>query len=511
MPRPMTPLLATAAAVLLAAIPQDGNVERVKRKHAKKPAAEFLYLQDRFEPGTKWGSREISRREAERDLDQLEWELVNRFAYLRWKGVDYEAALDTIRLGFGDGITCGALAIQVMKLLALFGDAHSKVIEPSSDTMPNRFADFLFGDTEAGVAAFHGNRSGFLDPARPYVASLDGVPVADWIEAAGAVVAKGSPQLVRRHSVRNLRYVGRVRQELGLPDEPRLKVELVDADGGNAATVERPVVGRRAAYGSWPRRDTGVLEGNVGYLRIAHMDHEPEFLDGLGRAMEDFRDTSALIIDVRGNGGGRRNALRLLLPYFLAPDAPPYVANLAAYRLPPDEGREDRDGHLANRFLYPVSASVWSKTQKKAIQAFAKGFKPEWKLPKKEFTSWHYLVLEPAGAGGGYHYEKPVVVLLDPVCFSATDIFLGGFRGLPNVTLIGAPSGGGSGRSRKLKLANSRIDLQLSSMASFQRDGSTYDGNGVQPDVVVWAVATDFIGETDTVLDAALEHLGKAK
>ena len=91
--------------------------------------------------------------------------------------------------------------------------------------------------------------------------------------------------------------------------------------------------------------------------------------------------------------------------------------------------------------------------------------------------------------------------------FSACDIFLGAFKGWRNVTLIGTPSGGGSGCKVNYRLHNSLIRIQLSSMASFQPNGKLYEGNGIQPDIYIEPVPTDFIGRTDTVLDAAIGRL----
>jgi C-terminal processing protease CtpA/Prc len=44
-------------------------------------------------------------------------------------------------------------------------------------------------------------------------------------------------------------------------------------------------------------------------------------------------------------------------------------------------------------------------------------------------------------------------------------------------------------------------------MASFRPDGKLYDGNGVTPDVLVEPHAADWIGRTDTMLEAALKRL----
>jgi C-terminal processing protease CtpA/Prc len=78
------------------------------------------------------------------------------------------------------------------------------------------------------------------------------------------------------------------------------------------------------------------------------------------------------------------------------------------------------------------------------------------------------------------------------------------------VTLLGVASGGGSGRSGKLTLPRSGVRLRVSTMASFQPNGKLYDGNGVPPDVVVEPTPEDWIGESDSMLDAALRRILEA-
>src|SRR5262249_5911090 len=106
-----------------------------------------------------------------------------------------------------------------------------------------------------------------------------------------------------------------------------------------------------------------------------------------------------------------------------------------------------------------------------------------------------------------FHYDKPVAVLLDGDCFSATDVFLAAFSGGPGITLVGQPSGGGSGRAIAYRLPNSRLTVRLSSMVSFRTDGRLIDGRGVAPDVLVEPGTADFIGRGDAMLDAAVAAL----
>jgi len=59
------------------------------------------------------------------------------------------------------------------------------------------------------------------------------------------------------------------------------------------------------------------------------------------------------------------------------------------------------------------------------------------------------------------------------------------------------------------RLSNSGIRIHLSRMASFQSNGKLYDGNGIQPDIVVEPVPTDFIGKTDTFLETAIKYISQ--
>ena len=131
--------------------------------------------------------------------------------------------------------------------------------------------------------------------------------------------------------------------------------------------------------------------------------------------------------------------------------------------------------------------------------------------PEGQFSPWHYLVISPNRDERYYHYNKPVVILMDSGNFSACDIFLGGFKGLTNVTLMGQPSGGGSGCRWEYHLNNSGIRIYLSRMASFQPNGKLYDGNGIHPDIVAEPVPTDFIGQSDTILDRAIRVIDEKK
>jgi len=232
------------------------------------------------------------------------------------------------------------------------------------------------------------------------------------------------------------------------------------------------------------------------------MDKNEEFQKWLHKAMNEFKNTKGLIIDIRGNGGGSRKPIYSLLPYFITS---PKVINVNALRINKelDPNIDEPIGQLEKRMAYPEKSTHWTTDERKAISDFKKDFSPEWELDSNKFSKWHFSVVSP----NDKHYNKPVVVLMDVGNFSASDIFLTAFKGSKNVTLLGQKSSGGSGFTRTNFLSNSGIMYLVSSMVSFQPNGKLYDGNGVTPDIEVIMKIND-IGN-DVVLADAIKILNK--
>lgn len=293
---------------------------------------------------------------------------------------------------------------------------------------------------------------------------------------------------------------------MGLDQGLDVGVDLVAADGTSQRTVSLPVSAQGPVYGVWPQSPSGILEGNIGYLRIPSMNSTA--VSDVLRWMPEFRETRGLIVDVRGNGGGSRDALRALFPYVMAADASPRVVNAARYRLHPDYGPDHLGG---SRFLYREDWTGWNPAAREAIASFRVRFTPEWDPPDDEFSEWHYLVMSRDMNPEAYVYGRPVVVLLDAKSFSATDIFVSAFKGYPGVTLMGTASGGGSARLVGVQLPASGLSLGLASMASFQADGDLHDGHGTEPDLVVHPEPEYFLtGGRDNILEAAIQLIESA-
>ena len=186
-------------------------------------------------------------------------------------------------------------------------------------------------------------------------------------------------------------------------------------------TIELSMTPSRPIYGEWPMGRCDILDSDIGYLRIEQMDDR--LIDRINGCMDEFRDTRGLIVDVRGNGGGTRLPLIVLAGYLTGPDEKPWVGNVGRYRTSDRFGRD----HLDARYMYRADDSRWSSDQRDVIQDLAEDFEPEWDRAEG-FSEWHYLVLGRTSSDEEFFYDKPVVILSDANCFSATDIFLGVLR-----------------------------------------------------------------------------------
>lgn len=418
----------------------------------------------------------VTRAEIEEDLDQFQTELEERFAYLRYNEPDYRSAIQAIRDNAGEGMSVDAFDIELSKVLALFIDGHSGVV---GGLFPDGYLPFRIERIGDRYIAFWPDRRDFVDPSFPYLTKVDGMSLDEWRVVLQVMVPKGSPSYTTYFTLRYLEYIRFARSLAGLDDPDVIEIELESKDGTGRVTTVFDMVSDPPRVETWPASESGFLEGNIGYLRIASWLEEA--FDEVDTWMPQFAGTRGLIIDIRDNKGGTRSVLRQLYPYFVSASDPPHVANAARYRL----YREFPYDYLAARNMYRENWVGWSPAERTAIAEFLGSFVPEWEVPESEFSDWHFWVLSKSTNPAAYDYHGPIIFLMDRKCWSASDVILSSVKGLPNVTLIGEPSVGASGARIITTLGNSGLDLYLSSMASFQNTGLLFETNGVAPDWLV--------------------------
>ncbi len=204
---------------------------------------------------------------------------------------------------------------------------------------------------------------------------------------------------------------------------------------------------------------SGKFEDNIAYILIANWswdnrdDLEPAF-----EMLDEFINTKALIVDVRPNGGGDER----LAGYF----AGCFIDQLRVYAK-----HVYRDIHSPDGFSEPSERIV---------------------RPKK----------------GRPKYRGKVAVLTGEAIMSSCEAFLLMMKQVPGCVLVGDRSFGSSGNPKPIHLSNGVV-VYLPSWKAMRPDGTVFEGEGIEPDIVVEAAESDF-DSGDPVLEAALESLRSA-
>ena len=450
------------------------------------------------------------------DLDYFEQRLVDQSSYLTRIGFDYQSALAKIRAKIKKRPNLAEYTLQLHCLVMQIGDCHAGVYS-QRPWYERQFLPFRPADTADGLAALSVIRNRLIDADCPFVTSIDNVPIEKWIKAAEKYVVKGSPQLVRERSLFWMGVASLIRKDLGIENRETVSVGLRSQDGKVRRTKTLRLVRDRFSNAKVRLGRTRMLDGNIGYIRIPQMDNR--LVASTVEHIKNFRDTDGLILDVRDNSGGTYAIMRAIFGFFVSENAKPHVTNISAYRL----SKRFSEDHIAYRPTYRANWDGWTESERMAIRAAEKKFKPEWDLPQSKFSDWHYMVLsrqrnqidgsrlQQPEPDDFFHYNKPVVVLSNASSFSATDGFLNAFASLPQVTIVGQPSGGGSGATRTFELPYSQLRIALSSMASFRANGKTFDGNGIEVDVAVKPSLADFLSDSDSVLERGIEVIRAKK
>lgn len=446
----------------------------------------------------------LTREQMVIDLNQFLRRVESDSSYLFKTQLDLRKAAQPLLNNPQKVFTTIGFARDLAKIIAKIGDAHADV-NVNLDADDDRYLPLIIADSSAGIVAVTADKQELLDKDHPLLAAIDGKPVTEWLAVAAAYVPHASPQLVRQQSLRELRSIDRMRTDAGVKKSAVVNVTLTSPDGKRKAQRSLQTIDTRLPSGKVELGESRLLEDNIGYLRIPSMrsSGNEEVLSQMAR----FKSTNGLIIDVRGNSGGRYQILQQLYGYFTPNNAAPYVSNIAAYRLSP---RFDTD-HLHYRPTFRLTNPDWTRQERSAIDKAFALFEPEWQIPNDKFSTWHFMLLGKSDDSQQYEYQQPVVVLCNAASFSATDGFLSAFADLPNVTLIGNPSAGGSGATKHFTLQNSGIEIALSSMASFRPNGKLFDGNGIGVDINATPTPADFLGRTDTVLQLGIDWIRKSR
>lgn len=111
---------------------------------------------------------------------------------------------------------------------------------------------------------------------------------------------------------------------------------------------------------------------------------------------------------------------------------------------------------------------------------------------------------------GRLHYQKPVVVLTNRHCFSSANDFVSVMKQLPNVTIMGDKTGGGSGLPFTSELPNGwTVRFSASPLYNADKNQTEF---GINPTVQVAMKTSDELKGVDTIIETARKLIAdKAK
>jgi C-terminal processing protease CtpA/Prc len=410
---------------------------------------------------------QLTPAELRTDLDALARDVPRAWSY--WEDrtasgiVDPESWLDDARAACRTPRSRAEFALILRRAVADLCDGHAG-LRVEGDDVATRVLPFSIRETANGAA--------IVDSVIPCadagpelgdrLIAIDGEPVEEGLARELEVVFASTAPSRRRAAWRRLLRTGGETCTVTLlaPDGTRRELELhtvipTSSDEPNWSL-------------SWPRPDVARLrvrgfhvERWSEWLAAEHQDREgflTETRETIARLFRelDERSPRALVLDVRGNGGGTD-----LLGIYLA------------------------EHLLEGTFRYFLLSS---------------------------FLDGHWAEARGLPYGGRTDvapYRGPVVALIDEGCFSTTDNLLRCLDDLhPDFTVVGRPSGGGTGAPRVVStLPVSGAKITLCTQRVYGPLGKLTEGRGTQPDLPVAWTREDILAGRDPDLERALRVL----
>ena len=202
------------------------------------------------------------------------------------------------------------------------------------------------------------------------------------------------------------------------------------------------------------------LSNRYSYIKISHWQPNEKFEKQLITLVQRLvkSKTRAIIIDVRGNGGGSSRVSGILAAHFFT---------------------ERKLFSITKRRMSPPSFKL------KIIRSYLEPLKP-------------YLTM-------------PIILLVDSECLSSNEYFIAGLKDNKRAFVIGETTGGGSGNPKKffIPYGKTSFELIVSTWQYFRPNGQLLEGSGIKPHIIIKPNLEDIKQDKDVVLGRALKEAKK--
>ena len=445
--------------------------------------------------------RLVPAQDIEADLDLFASEVAARSVYLQLAPMDFDAAVTAVRQHNQSrgGLTLGELGAALQQILAVTGDPAARVLGVDQ---PGLFLPFAINPVQDRYIATWHDGAGFLVADKPYLSSVDGDPVGIWLGHLDHLLPAGPATYRRQIGLDLLQAFGEVQKIAERRPDSAITVRVSGAGLGTGQDVSVALSGHRAGEVVWPQHDSAVLTGNIGYLRLPRMGSRA--VDQIRKWMPRFERTAGLIVDVRGNTGGTRDAFRELFPYFIRFDDPPFIAGATVYREHSGAQPTDTVDLTGQTADWPD----WRVAEHAAIKAFQKRFAPADSTVAAAIGPWRYLVVARREKDPRYPYLEAVIVLMDGACRGSTELLLASCQGRFKISLMGTPSGGVPDGAEAFILKRTSLRIEVSSLVTYRADGRRLGAASIEPDILSFPVPEFFLPTAEDVqLESARKYL----
>jgi C-terminal processing protease CtpA/Prc len=309
------------------------------------------------------------------------------------------------------------------------------------------------------------------------VTHINGVPAKAALDAAEKL-SSGSTARMRRASAARLLVDAYGRDQGATPLKLIAKRDEESGDIELFRKVELRASGSSDATD--PEEETGLkyiqakmMPGGIGYLRInAFAGSQSAAL--LGNAMKMLSGSRGLLIDVRRNGGGDVSGNAIL--------------------------SRISGGAAITRYRTSIRVSDYVLAHRP--DSFNLGWNPG-----DAFSAWKDERV--FASADDLYTGKTVAVLTGPDCFSSCDTFVSAIQVNRLGTILGEPTGGGTGQPLAFTLPVSQMQFRYSVVRGQTADDRPIEGVGTLPDVVIERTLQERAQEIDVQLLEATQWVRK--